>query len=113
MLQETRDLAKKLPEEKEFDAAFFFAHAVAEMIRRCEGDDAQDQPEEVEEWAKVLDKLMVDSVIGWLLQSGKGAKGKKDAATMVKLLDEGKRAKAYDQSKWYPKTLQKLKAWAK
>jgi hypothetical protein len=64
------------------------AHAVAEMI--SEGDDAEDQPEEVEEWAKVLSKLMIDSVIGQA-QSRKGIKGEKDAATMTKLLDEGKR----------------------
>jgi hypothetical protein len=113
MLQETRDLAEELLKAKEFDAAFFFAHAVAEMIRRCEADDAEDQPELVEEWAKALDALMVDAVTGWRARSGKGAQVKKDAATMVKLLDEGERAKKYDQSKWYPKTLKQLRAWAK
>lgn len=55
---------------------------VAAMIRRCEGTDAEDQEEElVVEWAK--------AVKGWRGQAGNGKKLKKDAATMVKLLEEG------------------------
>lgn len=108
MLRDTRNLAEKLLQEGEFEAAFFFGHEVAAMIRRCEDDDAQDDPKEV---AKALDVLMEGAVKGWRAKNGKGAK--KDAATMLKLLEEGKRAEGYDQTKWYPDTLKALKAWAK
>lgn len=79
---------------------------VAAMIRRCEGTDAEDQEEElVVEWAK--------AVKGWRGQAGNGKKLKKDAATMVKLLEEGGRERGYDQGKWYPDTVKALRAWAK
>jgi hypothetical protein len=114
MLQGTRELAEKLQEAKEFDAAFFFAHSVAEMIRRCEGNsEFSEDDENVIEWAKTLDTVMAGAVKGWRAQSGNGTKAKKDAATMVKLLDEGKRVEGRDQKKWYPMTLKALRAWAK
>jgi hypothetical protein len=113
MLEDTRDLAEKLLQEGEFAAAFFFGHAVAAMISSCEKTDAEDFPEDVEEWAKALDVLMNEAVKGWRAKSGKGAKNKKDAVTMLKLLEEGEKAKGCDQAKWYPGTLKSLKAWAK
>jgi hypothetical protein len=67
----------------------------------------------VEEWAKALDVLMEGAVKGWWAKSGNGAKNKKDASTMLKLLEEGKWAQGYDQAKWYPGALKTLKAWAK
>ena len=114
MLQETRQLAEKLLQVAEFDAAFFFAHAAAAMIRRCEVSEV-DGPEEekkVVEWAKALDMVMEGAVKGWRKQSGNGKKAKQYAATMVKLLDKGERAKGCDQEKWYPQTLMALRAWA-
>jgi hypothetical protein len=114
MLQGTRELAEKLQEAKEFDAAFFFAHAVAEMIRRCEADELDyEDKESVIEWAKTLDTVMAGAVKGWCAQSGNGKKAKQDAATMVELLDKGKRAEGCNQKKWYPETLKALRAWAK
>ena len=112
MLEGTRQLATLLLEAKDFDAAFFFAHAPAAMIRRCEADDADDE-EQVIEWAKALDAIMAGAVKGWRAQSGNGKAQKEDAATLVKLLDKGERAKGYDQGKWYPDTLKALRAWAK
>ena len=64
MLRETRNLAGLLLQAGEFDAAFFFAHAVAAMIRRCEGKETGDQ-DEVIEWAKALDVVMVGAMEGW------------------------------------------------
>jgi len=115
MLEGTRELAEKLQQEGVFDAAFFFAHAVAEMIRRCENDevDGEEDEEKVIEWAKALDTVMAGAVEGWRKQSGNGEKAKQDAATMVELLDKGKRAKGCDQNKWYPETFKALRAWAK
>jgi hypothetical protein len=46
------------------------------MIRKYEGDRAEGQPEEVEEWAKALNTLIADAVTGWLTKGGKGAKEK-------------------------------------
>jgi len=112
MLEGTRQLARLLLEAKVFDAAFFFAHAPAAMIRRCEADDADDE-EEVVEWAKQLDAIMAGAVNGWRTQSGDGKAQKKDAATLVELLAKGERAKGYGQEKWYPDTLKALRAWAK
>jgi hypothetical protein len=113
MMKDTRTLAEKLLKEGEYEAAFFFGHAVAAMIRKCEDSDAEDFPEEVDESAKALDGLMEEAVKGWRKKCGKGVKGKKDAATVVKLLEDGEKAKGCDQSKWYPRTLKSLKAWAK
>jgi hypothetical protein len=112
MLSETRQLAEKLLQVAEFDAAFFFAHAAAAMIRRCEGLDAKDQEKQVVEWAKALDVLMAAAVRGWRVQSGNGKAQKNDAMTLVKLLETGERATGYDQEKWYPETLKALRAWA-
>jgi hypothetical protein len=97
MLEETRDLSEKLPQAAEFDAAFFFAHAVAAMIRRCEGDEVKRKEGKVVEWAKAFDAVMVGAVKGWRAQSGNGKKAKQDAATMIELLNKGERSKGYDQ----------------
>jgi len=115
MLEETRALAEKLQQVEVFDAAFFFAHAVAEMLRRCEDDEVDDEEDEEKmiEWAKALDRIMSGAVKGWCKESGNGKKAKEDAATMVELLEKGKRAKGFDQTKWYPETLKALRAWAK
>jgi len=115
MLEGTRELAEKLQQAKEYEAAFFFAHSVAEMIRRCEKDemDGEEDEEKVVEWAKGLDTVMAGAVKGWRGKSGKTKKGKQDAATMVELLDKGKRADGCDQKKWYPETFKLLRAWAK
>ena len=113
MLEDTRALAEKLEQAQEYEGAFFFAHAVAEMIRRCEDDEDEDDKEKVVEWAKALDTVMAGAVKGWRAQSGKGKKGKQDAATMVELLDKGKGAKGCDQKKWYPETYKVLRSWAK
>ena len=110
MLQGTRELAEKLLPAKEFDAAFFFAHAAAEMIRRCEEDEQED---DAKEWAEVLDTVMVGAVKGWREQDGDRQKAKQNAATMVKLLVNGAKSEGCDQNKWYPKTLKALNAWAK
>src|ERR1700722_5246441 len=95
MLSGTRKLAKELFKAGDYDAAFFFAHACAEMIRRCEGDDADD-PEEVEKWARGLDELMVGAVKGWRAKSKEKKrdtkKGKGEAAGMIKLLEKGETA---------------------
>ena len=111
MLKKTYELAEKLQQEGVFDAAFFFAHAAAEMIRRCEGEETGDDEEKVIQWAKGLDTIMSGAVKGWRKESGKRAKG--DAATMVELLEKGERVESFDQTKWYPKTLKELRAWAK
>jgi len=115
MLEDTRELAEKLQQAEEFEAAFFFAHVVAEMIRRCEDDevDGEEDEEKVIEWAKALDTVMAGAVKGWHAKSGKAKKGKQDAATMVELLDKGERAKSCDQKKWYPEIFKVLRAWAK
>jgi hypothetical protein len=113
MLHGTRNLAEKLLEAAEFDAAFFFAHAVAAMIRRCEGSEVEDQQEDVVEWAKALDELMSAAVKGWRGEVGDGKAQKADAATLVKKLEGEEIAKGYDQSKWHPNTLAELRAWAK
>jgi hypothetical protein len=110
MLRGTRELAEKLLPAKEFHAAFFFAHAAAEMIRRCEEDEEQGN---ASEWAEALDTIMVGAVKGWREQDGDGKKAKQDAATLVKLLVNGAKIDGCDQKKWYPKTLKALKAWAK
>jgi hypothetical protein len=114
MLRGTRSLAEKLLEAKEYDAAFFFAHEVAAMIRRCE-QDVRDEgsQKQADAWAKALDTLMWGAVKGWRAKSGNGKQARLDAATLVKLLDEGKREKDYDQTKWYPETLKALRVWAK
>jgi hypothetical protein len=81
------------------------------MIRGCEGDEADEG--EVIEWAKALDTVMAEAVKGWHAQSGDGKKAKQDAATLVKLLEKGKRAENCDQEKWYPVTFKALGAWTK
>jgi hypothetical protein len=114
MLQGTRNLAEKLLEAGEYDAAFFFAHEAAAMIRRCENDAIDDgNQKKVDAWAKALDVVMGGAVKGWRKKSGNGKKQKQDAATLVKLLDNGEREKGCDQKKWYPETLKALRAWAR
>jgi len=113
MLNGTRRLTSELLQAKEFGAAFFFAHAPAAMIRRCEGTDEADDPKKVEKWAKELDGIMAGAVKGWRAKSGTGQKQKKDAAAMVKLLVNGEKAEGCDQAKWYPETLKELKEWTK
>jgi hypothetical protein len=113
MLHGTRNLAEKLLEAAEFDAAFFFAHAVATMIRRCEGSDVKHEQEKVVEWAKALDELMTAAVKGWRGEVGDGETQKADAATLVKKIEGEEIAEGYDQSKWHPNTLAELRAWAK
>jgi hypothetical protein len=83
------------------------------MIRRCEGDEVKRKEGKVVEWAKAFDAVMVGAVKGWRAQSGNGKKAKQDAATMIELLNKGKRSEGYDQEKWYPQTLKALRAWAK
>jgi hypothetical protein len=115
MLQKTRELAERLLQAAEFDAAFFFAHAAAAMIRRCEVSEVNGEEDEkkVVEWAKALDMVMEGAIKGWRKQSGNGKKAKQDAAAMVELLDKGERAKGCDQEKWYPRALKALRAWTK
>jgi hypothetical protein len=112
MLRGTRDLASKLLQAEEFAAAFFFAHEAAAMIRRCEKEAARDHKEEADEWIKALDTVMAGAVKGWRAQSGDGEVQKEDAAILVELLEEGETTKGYDQERWYPRTLETLKAWA-
>lgn len=113
MLYGTRQLAEKLLEVKEYAAAFFFAHAVAAMLRRCEKDEAEDEEDEVLEWAKALDVVMAGAVKGWRKEAGNSKKQKAEIATLVKEIETGEYAKGYDQKKWYPNTLKELRAWAK
>jgi len=115
MLQGTRELAEKLLEVKEYDAAFFFAHAVAAMIRRCEAEEAgdSDQQEDAIEWARALDELMTEAVKGWRKEAGNSEKQKAEVTTLVKAIETGEHAEGYDQTKWYPNTLKELRAWAK
>ena len=115
MLRKTRELAEKLLQAAEFDAAFFFAHAAAAMIRRCEVSEANGEEGEkkVVEWAKALDVVMEGAIKGWRKQIGNGKKAKQDAAAMIELLDKGERESGCDQKKWYPQTLKALRAWAK
>jgi hypothetical protein len=115
VLQGTRDLAEKLLPEGEFEAAFFFAHAAAAMIRRCEESEGlrMGLESEVEEWAKALDGVMKGAVKGWHGKCGKSKKGKEDAETLLELLEGGEGALRCDQAKWYPGTLKALRAWAK
>lgn len=114
MLYGTRQLAEKLLEAKEYDAAFFFAHEVATMMRRCEGSETHpDDEEDVIKWAKALDVLMAEAVKGWRKQAGNSKKQKAEVATLVKEIETGESAKDYDQKKWYPNTLTGLRAWAK
>lgn len=115
VLQGTRDLAEMLVPEGEFEAAFFFAHAAAATIRRCEESEGvrMGLESEVEEWAKALDGVMTGAVKGWRGKSGKSKKGKEDAETLLELLEGGEGASGCDQAKWYPGTLKALRAWAK
>ena len=112
ILQETYELAEKLQQEGIFDAAFFFAHAVGVIVRRCEDNDEiyDDQEEKVIQWAEGLDVIMSGAIKGWRKQSGKGKKAKSDAATIVGLLvEEGKAG--CDLTMWYSETLKALRAW--
>ncbi|KIM74396.1 hypothetical protein PILCRDRAFT_828232 [Piloderma croceum F 1598] len=114
MLRGTRNLAEKLLQVKEYDAAFFFAHEVAAMIRRCESEAGDNgNQKKVDAWAKALDTVMWGAVKGWRAKSGNSKKQRQEAATLVKLLDEGEREKNCDQKKWYPETLKALRVWAK
>jgi len=112
MLDATRLLAEKLLQVKEYAAAFFFAHAVAAAIRRCEESEEKDEPENVIKWAEALDGLMVAAVKGWRKEVGNSKKQKAEIATLVKEIETGERAEGYDQKKWYPETLKELRAWA-
>lgn len=112
MLEATRTLAEKLLQVKEYDAAFFFAHAVTAMIRRCEESEAKHEQEKVIKWAEALDGVMVAAAKGWRKGAGNSKKQKAEIAKLVEEIETGKKAEGYDQKKWYPKTLQELRAWA-